>query len=104
MMIRSKNSQTMDLCAAIASLSSAEEVQAFLIDLCTPQELSVLTQRFAVARMLWEEKNYSEITETTASSAASTAATATSWSSDEGNNPLLRCGRTETAMMIGKVK
>ena len=69
-MIRSKNSQTMDLCAAIASLSSAEEVQAFLIDLCTPQELSVLTQRFAVARMLWEEKNYSEITESTGASSA----------------------------------
>ena len=70
MMISNKKSQSMELCAAIATLSTAEDVHTFLVDLCTPQELTALTQRFAVARMLWEDKNYSEITEATGASSA----------------------------------
>ena len=69
MMIGNKK-QSMDLYEAIAGLSTAEEVQKLLVDLCTPQELMALSQRFAVAKMLWDSKNYSEITEATGASSA----------------------------------
>ena len=69
MMISNKN-QSSDLYEAIAALSTAEDVQALLIDLCTPQELMALTQRFAVAKMLWNGKYYSEIIEATGASSA----------------------------------
>ncbi len=69
MMISNKN-QSKALYEAIASLSSTEDVYDFLVDLCTPQELMALNQRFAVAKMLWEDKNYSEITEATGASSA----------------------------------
>ncbi len=69
MMINNKNQST-DLYEAIATLSTAEEVQALLIDICTPQELAALSQRFAVAKMLWEGKYYSEIIEATGASSA----------------------------------
>lgn len=69
MMISNKN-QSMALYEAISTLSSTEDVYAFLVDLCTPQELMALNQRFAVAKMLWEDKNYSEITEATGASSA----------------------------------
>ncbi len=69
MMISNKNHSS-DLYAAIAGLSSAEEVEDLLVDLCTPQELMALNQRFAVAKMLWGEKNYSEIIEATGASSA----------------------------------
>ena len=41
-----------DLAAAINSLQSAEEVQRFLVDLCTPAELGALSERWHVARLL----------------------------------------------------
>lgn len=69
MMISNKN-QSMALYEAISTLKTPEDVQAFMIDLCTPQELMALNQRFAVAKMLWEDKNYSEITEATGASSA----------------------------------
>ena len=69
MMIRNKNQST-DLYAAIASLSTADDVHALLVDLCTPQELMALNQRFSVAKMLRENKNYSEIIEATGASSA----------------------------------
>lgn len=69
MMIKNKPAAT-DLYKAIAALSGPEEVQALLIDLCTPQELMALNQRFAVAKMLWEGKYYSEIIEATGASSA----------------------------------
>ncbi len=69
MMINNKN-PSMDLYKAIASLSTPEDVQAILIDLCTPQELMALNQRFSVAKMLWSGKYYSEIIEATGASSA----------------------------------
>ena len=69
MMISNKEQST-DLYEAISGLSTPEEVRALLIDLCTPQELMALNQRFSVAKMLRENKNYSEIIEATGASSA----------------------------------
>ena len=42
------------LVRALLSLDSAEEVKAFLNDLCTPAELRAFAERFKVARLLDE--------------------------------------------------
>jgi TrpR-related protein YerC/YecD len=54
------------LCQAIGSLSSADEIAAFLQDLCTPAELEALTDRWRVVAPLWRGKPYREIHERTA--------------------------------------
>ena len=50
-----------NLYAAIASLRSAEEVRAFLRDLCTPAELEAMADRWAVVDYLARELPYREI-------------------------------------------
>jgi TrpR-related protein YerC/YecD len=50
-----------NLYAAIASLRSAEEVRAFLRDLCTPAELQAMADRWAVVDYLARELPYREI-------------------------------------------
>ena len=42
----------LDLEEALASISDANEVKRFLIDLCTPAELRALTERWHVAQLL----------------------------------------------------
>jgi len=69
MQIKRKD-QPEDLYKAISALSTSDEVRAFLTDLCTPQELEALKQRFLVAKMLWDGKFYSEIIEMTGASSA----------------------------------
>ena len=55
---------------AVLSLKTPEECQAFFMDVCTIKELQDLTQRFRVAVLLNEGKNYQEISgETSVSSA-----------------------------------
>ena len=54
---------------AVLKLENIEECKAFFEDLCTIRELQDLTQRFEVACMLWEGKNYQEVSRLTALSA-----------------------------------
>jgi TrpR-related protein YerC/YecD len=49
------------LYAAIATLRSAEEVRAFLRDLCTPAELQAMADRWAVVDYLGRGLPYREI-------------------------------------------
>lgn len=48
---------------AIISLKSREECYAFFEDLCTPKEVSDMTQRYETARMLLNGDTYEQITE-----------------------------------------
>src|ERR1700752_2367822 len=50
-----------NLYAAIATLRSAEEVRAFLRDLCTPAELQAMADRWAVVDYLGRGLPYREI-------------------------------------------
>lgn len=59
-----------DLIEAILGLESAEEASRFFSDLCTRNEIVLLEQRFAVARMLSENKTYQEIAAETGASTA----------------------------------
>ncbi len=50
-----------NLCAAIAALKTAEEVRAFLRDLCTPAEIQAMADRWAVVDPLKRSVPYREI-------------------------------------------
>lgn len=62
--------ESKELFNAILSLNSAEECEAFFEDLCTIKEIQDLSQRFQVAKMLSEKKNYQDISKTTGASTA----------------------------------
>ena len=55
---------------AILRLENKEEVYAFFEDVCTTNEVVSIAQRFAVARMLYENKTYMEIAKATGASTA----------------------------------
>lgn len=55
---------------AILKLQTIEECQAFFDDLCTIKEIQDLSQRFDVANMLDEGRNYQEISRATGASTA----------------------------------
>ena len=58
------------LCRALLALESEEECRAFLEDLCTIKEVQDMSQRFRVAAMLDEGKNYQEVSQATGASTA----------------------------------
>ena len=52
----------MRLARALVAIGDAEEMEAFLIDLCTPAELRALSERWHVAQLLDQgEASYREI-------------------------------------------
>ena len=55
---------------AILALETREECYDFFEDLCTVQELKTLSQRLVVAKMLRDNKVYSDIVEQTGASTA----------------------------------
>ena len=55
---------------AILQLKNMEECEAFFEDLCTVQELASISQRLVVAKLLTEDKVYSDIVEKTSASTA----------------------------------
>ena len=54
----------------ILSLQTREECYAFFEDICTIKELQAMAQRFRVAQMLRENKNYQQIQADTGASSA----------------------------------
>ena len=54
-------SPTSSLCEILARIDSPESMQAALVDLCTPQELRALAERWRVAEMLDRDLSYREI-------------------------------------------
>ncbi len=55
---------------AIMSLENKEEFYSFFGDVCTTNEVVSIAQRFAVAKMLHENKTYIEIAKETGASTA----------------------------------
>lgn len=66
--INSENRQF--LYEAILKLENLEECEAFFEDLCTVQELESISQRLVVAKLLTEDKVYTDIVEKTGASTA----------------------------------
>ena len=54
----------------VLSLQTREECYAFFEDICTIKELQAMAQRFRVAQMLRENKNYQQIQADTGASSA----------------------------------
>ena len=54
----------------VLSLQTREECYAFFEDICTIKELQAMAQRFRVAAMLRDNKNYNEIQADTGASSA----------------------------------
>lgn len=65
-----KDSNTDFLFQAVLKLENIEECYSFFEDLCTVTELKALSQRIVVAKMLRDEKVYSDIVEATGASTA----------------------------------
>ena len=59
-----------DMYKAILQLETLEECMDFFEDICAETELRSIEQRFDVARMLSQEKVYSDIMSTTSASTA----------------------------------
>lgn len=55
---------------AILSLETVDECYKFFEDACTVKEILDISQRFEVARLLSEKKNYQEISKETGASTA----------------------------------
>lgn len=70
-MSRDIHSQATDtLFDAICSLKNREECYHFFKDVCTPNEIEAIAQRFEVAGMLLEKHTYQEIVAKTGVSSA----------------------------------
>ena len=65
-----KNKETDMLVLSLLSLKTKEECYAFLEDVLTIKELSSISQRLEVARLLKEKKTFSEIISKTGASSA----------------------------------
>lgn len=60
-----------ELVKAFTLLEGEQEVQNFLIDLCTPQELKAMAERWEIAKLLQaQELSYRDISEKTGASTA----------------------------------
>lgn len=55
---------------ALLSLKDPEECYRFFEDICTVAEIKAISQRWEVARMLYERRTYDEIVEATRASTA----------------------------------
>ena len=72
------------LAQAIANLHSAEEVAAFLRDLCTPAELEAMVDRWGVVPLLLQGMPYREIYERTGVSVTTTGRVARTLEQGQG--------------------
>lgn len=62
--------QAQKLYEAIVKIQDVEECQAFFEDLCTIREIQDISQRFEVASMLMEGRNYQTVSNVTGASTA----------------------------------
>jgi TrpR-related protein YerC/YecD len=69
MVMNDKLNQENELYYALSLCTNEDEVRAFLKDLCTPGELSALSERLQIAKILSNEnKSYREISAITGAS------------------------------------
>ncbi len=67
------NEHTRELQRAILSLQSMDECERFLRDLCSIQELRAMTERWRIARLVWQGIPYRAITLQTGASSTTIA-------------------------------
>lgn len=69
-MINIKNNNVDSVFEAILSLKNIDECYKFFEDICTVKEIQDISQRYEVAKLLTQKKNYNEITKQTGASSA----------------------------------
>ena len=66
-----KHQESIDqLFRAILSLQTLEECYEFFEDACTIKEIYEISQRFDVAKLLWQGQSYNEVNQKTGASTA----------------------------------
>jgi len=78
-----------ELFSALSKLKTEEELSLFLRDLCTPQELQAMADRWLVAQKVAEGGTYREISAQTGASTATVTRVARALSLGEGGYRLL---------------
>lgn len=68
--IKPDQNQQDELIEAILLLKDKDEARDFFRDLCSINEISVISQRFSVAKLLREDRTYQEIAKETGASTA----------------------------------
>ena len=81
---KTQSQQLRHLCQALVAMESAEECRKFLVDLCTPGELTALADRWQVAQMIAVGIPYRRIYEKTGVSTATVTRVARAVSYGEG--------------------
>ena len=64
------NKSILELVEIFSQFDSKETCQRFLVDLCTPQELKSLSDRWQVAKLVYQQIPYRKISEQTGASTA----------------------------------
>ena len=81
---KTQSQQLRNLCQALVAMGSAEECRKFLVDLCTPGELTALADRWQVAQMIAAGMPYRRIYEKTGVSTATVTRVARAVAYGEG--------------------
>lgn len=66
--MRENEAEIKRLGEALCALTTPEEAQAFLTDICSPKELADLAQRLEVARLLSKGASYLDVSHATGAS------------------------------------
>lgn len=78
------------LYATLAALTSAEEMESFLADLCTFKEVEQMAQRLCAARLLKEGMTYTQVIESTGISSATLSRVSRCVHYGEGYNKVIK--------------
>jgi TrpR-related protein YerC/YecD len=89
MIRKEKKPRNSEMYEAILTLKNIDECKAFFSDLCSISELMAMEQRFAVAKLLYENHSYSSITEKTKASSAIISRVNRSLLYGEGSYPMV---------------
>lgn len=85
-----KDSNISELFQIVAQLKTENEVRRFLLDLCTPNEIVALADRWKVARLVNQGRPYREISDSTGVSTATITRVGRSIKFGEGYELALR--------------
>jgi len=78
------------LYTTLAALTSAEEMESFLADLCTFKEVEQMAQRLYAARLLKEGMTYTQVIESTGISSATLSRVSRCVHYGEGYNKVIK--------------
>lgn len=82
-----------ELFEAIASLQTAKDAKIFFADLCTPGEITAMSQRLAAAKMLLNGATYEQVIAATDISSATLSRVSKCVKNGDGYRKVLLCNK-----------